>query len=473
MLQTLPGHSLEPFGLTMDTAIASREASRPIGGRIAFFVANWEKLSSYPWIRETVCGHRLELRATPRQPYRPKEIVISPEKTEIIAKEINDLMAKRAIMLCGDNGEGIRQPPLPSPKSRRLLEASHQPQRPQCLCCHNALQEGIGTISEDHNPEGRLAPQVGLEGHLPLSTHRPSLPEVPQILLGRAPMAVQNIAIWLQQCPPDIHQPDEAGSGYSEETWNPPHTADGSQQGGSQGESGSSDGIALLPGLPHQHEEECVHTGQDNRVPGVQPGLHLLEDQLATRQAHRDKEVGRLPAPPTVNISSASGTPTGDCGGSPPSNLPSPSIFQFPGEGPAESNQERQGLRLGSKTGQPHGSGPPMVARLGSQLQWEASADPPVGHSNRVGCIQERLGSLLTRSVHRRTVDNRREEMPYQLSGTPRILSSTEDVCRQPAQLRSPLVAGQHDCDSIHQQDGWHSLQLPGRLGVGQLWHMW
>ena len=156
----------------------------------------------------------------------------------------------------------VRQPPLSGSEIRRILEASHQSQRPQPLRRSLSLQDGISENGKDHHSERRLDAEVGPKGCLPLCAHSPSPPEVPRVSVGRQAMAVQGTALWSEQCTPNVHQADEASRFHTEETGVPSHplpgrhTDDGPQQGGGQEGSGRSDGTSLFSGVHHQREEE-------------------------------------------------------------------------------------------------------------------------------------------------------------------------------------------------------------------------
>ena len=117
MLRSLPEGGLSPLGITMDTSIARKEAFLLVGGRIAHFIDNWEKISSDPWVREAVCGHKLELRATPRQLCRPRLGEMDTTKAQILTKEVDNLVAKGAVTECVDDGGGFVSPLFLVPKS--------------------------------------------------------------------------------------------------------------------------------------------------------------------------------------------------------------------------------------------------------------------------------------------------------------------------------------------------------------------
>jgi len=117
MLASLPRGHLESLGIVMDMSIARREAHRPVGGRIAFFVNNWDRISQDPWVRETVTGHRLELAAMPTQGRIPGRGGMEPAKVHVLSKEVEDLVTKGAITPCGEDRDGFVSQLFLVPKS--------------------------------------------------------------------------------------------------------------------------------------------------------------------------------------------------------------------------------------------------------------------------------------------------------------------------------------------------------------------
>lgn len=78
--------------------IVQRMAGTPVGGRLQYFVGNWERISKDPWIRETVIGARVEFRSTPVQRRSPGEGQMNSQKSEALTREVEKLAEKQAIV---------------------------------------------------------------------------------------------------------------------------------------------------------------------------------------------------------------------------------------------------------------------------------------------------------------------------------------------------------------------------------------
>ena len=106
ILASLPESSLQDIGIEMDTSIVHREAHRPVGGRLAHFLPNWERISSDKWILGAVTGYKLELTATPHQTHKPVTHM-ERDKEEAMSRQVKELQDKGAIVPVPDSEEGF------------------------------------------------------------------------------------------------------------------------------------------------------------------------------------------------------------------------------------------------------------------------------------------------------------------------------------------------------------------------------
>ena len=220
MLRSLPEGGLSPLGITNGYLHCGPPPGR---GRIAHFIDNWEKISSDPWVREAVCGVKGHTQTTPQAKARRDGHY---QGSDPLQGGRRPGCQGRHHRMCRRRRR-VRQPPLSGSEIRRILEASHQSQRPQPLRRSLSLQDGISENGKDHHSERRLDAEVGPKGCLPLCAHSPSPPEVPQVSVGRQAMAVQGPALWSAQCTPNVHQADEASRFHTEETGVPSHPLPG------------------------------------------------------------------------------------------------------------------------------------------------------------------------------------------------------------------------------------------------------
>ena len=97
--------------------IAEIEKDRPVGGRIKYFMPNWQALTNDPWVLQTVSGVWLNLRASPNQKSRPPKLVLDSKKRKALDMELEKLRAKKAISPAQDNRGSFVSPMFLVPKA--------------------------------------------------------------------------------------------------------------------------------------------------------------------------------------------------------------------------------------------------------------------------------------------------------------------------------------------------------------------
>ena len=68
-----------------------------LAGRTAHFLFNWRKITSYPWVLQTVSGYRIELLRSPQQTHCPVTVV-TKDQEPLIEEEVVKLRQKGAII---------------------------------------------------------------------------------------------------------------------------------------------------------------------------------------------------------------------------------------------------------------------------------------------------------------------------------------------------------------------------------------
>ena len=82
-----------------DIAPSLAQNQLPLAGRIAYFIRNWEVVTSDAWVLNTVKGYEIELSSTPYQCLRPKELSFGEEEIATLDMEIEKIKQKGAICL--------------------------------------------------------------------------------------------------------------------------------------------------------------------------------------------------------------------------------------------------------------------------------------------------------------------------------------------------------------------------------------
>ena len=69
------------------------------GGKLKYFVKNWEKLSSDAFILNAVKGYKIEQDEIPKQNFRPSPIVFNEQENKLITMEVNKFLKKGIVRL--------------------------------------------------------------------------------------------------------------------------------------------------------------------------------------------------------------------------------------------------------------------------------------------------------------------------------------------------------------------------------------
>lgn len=142
---------------------------------------------------------------------------------------------------------------------------------------------------------------------------------------------------------------------------------------------------------------------------------------------------------------------TGDNDRSTPSRLTSTIELQTLGEGEITNPKKRPRLRFRG-AGQPRDAkATAMVDKGVATSQWQTPTDQPLGFDHRIRCIQDGLGSILPRGVHRWTMDLTREGVQHQLLGAVGSLLGSE-IIRNTSEINLNFVeVGQYICNCLYQ----------------------
>ena len=117
LLLTLPEHNLNRLGLRLQMDMPIQHANRPIGGRLAFFMANWEEVSNDPWVLEAVRSYKIEFISGPRQREPPGQIAMNAEQSQAMTLEIQELHKKGAVVQADSHSGGVVSQVFLVPKS--------------------------------------------------------------------------------------------------------------------------------------------------------------------------------------------------------------------------------------------------------------------------------------------------------------------------------------------------------------------
>ena len=411
--------------------IVQRMANKPVGGRLRFFVGNWEKITGDPWVRETVTGARVEFHCTPVQGRSPGEVHLSVQQSVALTEEVRKLQEKQAITPASAEG-GFTSTVFLVPKA----DGSWRPViNLQALNKHvitrhfkmESIRTARGLI---HQGEWLLKLDLK-DAYLNVPVCQEHQEYLKFQWQGQT-WKFQALPFGSKQCPAHVYQTHEADSGLIEEV-------------------GTQDRH-----VPRRYADSGKDTRGGTSAPGdncKDPGSIGLRDQPGQEHHNADPETG-IP---------------GICSRfSQDDHLPSWTQVTLSPVGEEEIASSEEGSQLPVPSGSHHRDedGATMVGGGGMPPQWETLENQPVGCVYRIGCVQDGLGSILSRQVCRRTMDCRREGAQYQLPRITGGLLSLEVLCEDQRGV-GPVTTRQHYGDCIRQQDGRHSLQAVVRPSSG------
>ena len=215
-----------------------------------------------------------------------------------------------------------------------------------------------------------------------------------------------------------------------------------------------------MPGVHHKYGEDHSTTNPDNRVSGLQYKHNLHGTQSTKGETKEDP--GKIPET-SRGRADFSPSPLQTDWQNERSQLGHPIsafVLQTPSDGHDRGLKEvRPELRYTAIpiTGQQGRA--VLVGHANGLLQQEDHFDDRTRPGNRVGCLEPRLGSDLSRDQHGGSLDNTREVVAHKLSGTASIHPSLENILEGQTEVISPTQIGQYFCSSLHKQSGRDGVQ--------------
>ena len=145
---------------TLTVILAGKGAQCPVGGCLAHFGRNWEKVSTDPWVIETLSGSRLELRCAPQQKSSPGRIHLDAKKAQALSKEVQARPGHKRSHSISSGQQGglylasvLDQSNVPCPKVRWLMATGDKFEVTQQVRGYSPFQDGINQDGKRANPK--------------------------------------------------------------------------------------------------------------------------------------------------------------------------------------------------------------------------------------------------------------------------------------------------------------------------------
>ena len=361
----------------------------------------------------------------------------------------------------------VFQPHVRGSQGRELLASSDQSEMPEYLPCPSPFQDGRDRSSEEPNPKGRLDGEARPQGCFPLCPNPSNTPEIPPLPMGGAGMGISDPAIWFKQCTIRVHEVTKASSSDLAQAGNEVGLVFGryadscSDQRDDKRMPSNSAGAAVVTWFHHQLEEECAQPNSEDRISRFSDRLTEDDYLIATAKDQVSQAEGQTPLPCITGLSTRDSPDSRPNDFSPVSNPPSASILPENRETEDPSTERAEVLRCQDHSNRGGQVRPALVGKRDGKTERTQPADPTVRHGVGIGRIKRRMGSQLSGSQYRRSMDSGRAETSHQLPGALGSVSSTEDLCKGLSLCGNTSPNRQCDSDCLCEQDGRSTFNTP------------
>ena len=352
---------------------------------------------------------------------------------------------------------------LPGTKERREVEINPEFEVCQSVRHPRTFQDGGHSLCERPPKQRRLYVQTGPQGRISFNPNSAVIQEVPDVQLAREVVRVHSPPLWTFCGSKGVYESIETGISHSPGNGNPFNCLPGRFSNHWEEQIGGRTGLSeneVLDGESGVHSERRQITEQSypvNRISGIRDRFTGHDVQTSTYTCETDQGEMQGSLGEWSEDSPGIGPYSGSAGGHTTGNIASTTALQSV----AVSEERRDPPPLirydsDSESSQPEGS--TMVDEQFEPSEWETDSHASPRHSDQIGCVQHRLGSLLQGHKDERSVVQGRSHSPYQLQRDVGSISCTTVVCE--GYTRSPCQTPdrQHDDGVLYQPYGGHTL---------------
>ena len=364
---------------------------------------------------------------------------------------------------------GFLLKPVPCPQERWGHETGNKLETAEQVYPSPPLQDGGNAYPEGSVEEGQLVDKGGPEGCV---FHHPNPQEgqaVPQVLSPGSSLSIHMPAVrplvrslGLYQDPEASTNPAQRAGGEASGIYRR-YPGDGGDRATGKRPHPGPDPSSGKPGLHCPSRENGPNSISGNRVPG---STSQFQDHGVATPRSKDKEAtprnNKAPENRDSPFGKGSVTPAGETEFSGPGNSSGAIVLQNTADGPDQSPRLRKSvLRDPLPTLRASKDRNELVDRPASPVEWQEHGSGKPRPLHRIGCIPNRVRSILPGSPHRRSLVTGGETAPHQLPRASGSLPGSKNIHEGPEAKASPASAGQHYCCSLYQQSGGNSL-CPG-----------
>ena len=363
---------------------------------------------------------------------------------------------------------------LNSPKEGRRSETSDKLEGSEQLCSHRALQNGGNSHPQRPRQSGGLASESGFEGHLLCDPNPQDSPSVSQVLLSEQMLSVSVPSIWpvvsslgLYQDPKASTSPPPGDGGTTDSLYRQ-YPGPGGVTGTSQDASGGTSIPPAVLRFQSKPKEVSIRASPSDGIPELY--CRYSSDGAEAPWGKNKKDPCGITGIITRGTSLRQSP--GSTGGEDECNItsysPSSSVLPPSSDGSIRVPECTLSVLRGTSspdTGMQGGTD--MVGHPHDKLEWKVPSEEGSGHSNRLRCLTDGLGSNQSKPEDRRSMVTGREQYAHQLPGVAGSNIGSEDILEKQNQDVGAPQVGQYRGSGIHKQPGGDSLQGIGRLSKG------
>ena len=455
-------HELHPCGAIKELGWDMTDRSDlPIGGRLKYYLNNWQVVTGDSQILKVVQGYDMDLTTIPPKGDMVWQLNMPETQKALVQEEVNSLLQKQAIVPVQKDEIHFWSQIFLREKKGGGTQASVQPQEAESIHKLRAFQDGEHCNAPDTSAKSGLDGQNGHQRCLLECPNSPEQTEPVRILVGGTSVQVQSMPVRTGVSTPHVHKVNETSGGSVETIRHSDNDLSGrllnyeSEQGQTdQRQRHNSVGFSDA-GVSDQLEKVQLNPDPTNRIPGVSGRHSRTDSEIAGRQGsgYQRTMSGNVNCPETDSktlseidrqVDSLSSSSVG-------STLALQAVANAKDQGIASREPVIRGTG-GITAGMQAGTALVDIAIIPEQ--WESDNVNATRIDLHLGCQQEGLGGRVQWTKDPGSMVNRGISVAHKHFRDESCGASGESVYEERIQCALPPETGQQFMCGTNQQDG-------------------
>ena len=287
-------------------------------------------------------------------------------------------------------------------------------------------------------------------------------PEIPEVQLERSNLPVYLPPIWSVNSTTHLHKVVETSSRASSQQRSEMRNLFGRYPSTEEGYAATSNsGYFRVTGVSRfsgELQEVAPSANPSDNFSWFHRGLNQETAQSPSREDEADKGGGQQASEARGSISTSSGMFHRETNSSNIGHLSTTFALQRSAAAETQCPQESRIRWYNAHLSEGSG-GSRMVDQQPDRLEWQRPQQATTPDGSRDGCLQLRLGGILSRGIHRGLLGASGESTPYQSTGVVGSLFWSQSVRKTQKRDKHSTVVGESDNSSVsYQQNGRHQV---------------